>query len=86
MNGKLQLALRILFIVVLIWFLAAVSGVVPGVRLRIGNSGGGRCRRRRSAALRPGRDRRRRIVGRQSLAELHACGDQRSEFLGTHDP
>ncbi len=47
MNGKLQLALRILFIVVLIWFLAAVSGVVPGVRLRIGNSGGGRCRRRR---------------------------------------
>ncbi|MGO8775301.1 MAG: hypothetical protein ACLQHT_13610 [Terracidiphilus sp.] len=47
MNGKLQLALRILFIVVLIWFLAAVSGMAPGVRLRIGNSGGGRCRRRR---------------------------------------
>ena len=47
MNGKLQLALRILFIVALIWFLAAVSGMAPGVRLRIGNSGGGRCRRRR---------------------------------------
>ncbi|MGA2908368.1 MAG: hypothetical protein ABSE36_11745 [Terracidiphilus sp.] len=47
MNGKLKLALQILFAVALIWFFAAVSGFAPGVRLRIGAASGKRCRSRR---------------------------------------
>jgi hypothetical protein len=51
MEGKLKIVLRVLFLVALIWFLAAVSGLVPGVRLRIGKGSGrshcGRRRRRR---------------------------------------
>jgi hypothetical protein len=48
MEGKLKFVLRILFLVALIWFLAAMSGLVPGVRLRIGaGNGRGRCGRRR---------------------------------------
>jgi hypothetical protein len=47
MEGKMKIVLRILFIVALIWFLAAVSGYAPGVRLRIGQGSGRRRRGRR---------------------------------------
>jgi hypothetical protein len=47
MNGKLKVLLQILFLVALIWFLAAISGFAPGVRLRVGKGGKRRCGRRR---------------------------------------
>jgi hypothetical protein len=47
MEGRMKVVLRILFIVALIWFLAAVSGYAPGVRLRVGQGNGGRRRGRR---------------------------------------
>ena len=48
MEGKLKIAVRILFLIALIWFLAAVSGHAPGVRIRVGkgNCRGGHRRRK----------------------------------------
>jgi hypothetical protein len=46
MDGKLKVALQILFLIVLVWLLAAMSGVVSGATLRIGQRRGRGHRRR----------------------------------------
>jgi len=45
MNGDLKTVLQVLFLVALIWLLAALIGVAPGAELRIGTRQKGRRRR-----------------------------------------
>ena len=46
MNGDLKTVLRVLFLVALIWVLAALIGIAPGAEIRIGQSQRGRRRHR----------------------------------------
>jgi hypothetical protein len=51
MNGDLKTVLRVLFIVALIWALAALVGLAPGAEIRIGAKGSGK--RRRGCSVNP---------------------------------
>jgi len=52
MEGKMKVALQVLFLVVLIWVCMALSGVVQGATLRIGQGSGKRHRRGRHRSYR----------------------------------
>jgi hypothetical protein len=75
MDGKLKVALRILFLIVLIWLLGAMSGYLPGARIRIGPGRGRNVDGNRHV----------RGSGAESQRELFTRGRERAEFLRDHE-